>query len=143
MGHSNGADVIVDMLRHFPQCPRIRHLHLVCGATEGDFRKNGLNCAMMLGRVGDVTVYCAGQDRTLRLAHTLPGRLLGYGTMGLTGPLNLLPGIAARVRTGIWPGYGHSDCWADLNFDSTMAAFLRRPVVQMGGRARRGADEQF
>ncbi|HXP60965.1 MAG TPA: hypothetical protein VN829_10765 [Dongiaceae bacterium] len=123
-GHSNGADVIVDMLRDFPQCLPIHHLHLVCGATEGDFQQNGLNGALLQNRVGDVTVYCAGKDRALALAHTLPGKVLGYGVIGLTGALNVLPSVQSRVRRVDWPDYGHSDCWADGNFNSTMEGFL-------------------
>ena len=123
VGHSNGADVIIDMLREYPDGPPIRALHLVCGATEGDFTKNGLNAALAQGRVGTVTVYCAGQDRALALAHSLPGKLLGYGTMGLTGPLNVAPGLAAHVRRVDWAGFGHSDCWGETQFEGTMRLF--------------------
>lgn len=123
VAHSNGAHVVVDMVRL--HTIELAHLHLVCGACEADFNKNGLNRALASGQVKRVTVYTAGKDRALALAHTLPGRLLGYGTLGLHGPLNVLPSVADRVetvRSAPWDEYGHSECWGK-DFGRTMRTF--------------------
>jgi len=122
-GHSNGADVILTMMRDYHGWPTIQRLHLICGATNADFEKNGLNAWLRAERVHEVFVYVAGKDLALRLAHTLLGKLLGYGTLGLHGPRNVATDVDARVQTiwaGPWINYGHSDCWAPRNFARTM-----------------------
>lgn len=119
-GHSNGCDVILDMLRDYPDCPRIGRLNLVSAACESDFDKNGLNDHLIGGHVGEVRVFCGGQDKALALAHTWAGRLLGYGTLGLDGPQHVAPEVADRVGCLTWTQWGHSTCWEDAHFDQTM-----------------------
>lgn len=123
VGHSNGCDVIIDALRLGLMQP-IKHIHLVCAACEADFNKNGLNRLLTSDKVGQVTVYIAGLDRALALAHTLPGRLLGYGTLGLRGPLNVLPSACEKLNVVNWPERGHSTCWEPANFIKTMSDFV-------------------
>jgi len=127
VGHSNGADVILSAMRDWPDFPHVSALHLVCGATNADFQKNMLNFFLLLGRIDRVYVYVAGNDRALRLAHTIPGKILGYGTMGLGHYLNIDARVKDRVsviNAGKWKHYGHSDCWKDENFDETMRHFV-------------------
>ena len=122
VGHSNGADVITDCLQGFYGLAPIQHVHLVCGACESDFARNGLNMALAERRVGEVSIYCAGKDKALKWAHTWLGRLLGYGCIGLEGPTRVRPALASRVHViqRGWEDYGHSDCWGDDRFDDTM-----------------------
>lgn len=123
VGHSNGAAVALAMMRDYEGWPTISHLHLVCGACEADFNLNGLNDWLRAERIGYVTVYIGGKDMALRLAHSAFARILGYGVLGLHGPLNKAPDIADRVgiiRETPWDQYGHSTCWADKEFDLTM-----------------------
>lgn len=123
VGHSNGAAVALEMMRDFPGFARIAHLALVCGACESNFHKSGLNDWLEQGSVGRVTVCVAGRDVPLRLAHSLPARLLGYGVMGLGHDLHVRPSVRDRVtvvRGGRWAEYGHSTCWEDQNLDDTM-----------------------
>lgn len=122
IAHSNGADVVCDSLR-WHSLPAINHIHLICGACEADFNKNGLNRQLSSGNVGRVVVYVAGRDRALALAHSWLGHVLGYGTLGLKGPTNILPSVADKVSVRSlepWCIYGHSDCWSDDNFLRTM-----------------------
>lgn len=123
VGHSNGAAVILEGLKDLGW-PRVEALHLVCGACEADFEKNGLNGALNCGWVGRVCVYVAGMDDALRLAHTIPGKLLGYGTLGLHGPLNVAHDVEQLVGELRWRYYGHSDCWLPHNFTKTMEHFF-------------------
>lgn len=128
VGHSNGAAVILDGLKKLGW-PRIEALHLVCGACEADFNKNGLNAALGAGWIGRVCVYVAKQDVALRLAHSIPGKLLGYGTLGLHGPVNLAHDVEQLVGEIEWLHYGHSDCWDVWNFRKTMNHFFAQPKV--------------
>lgn len=137
VAHSNGCDVVLDMMQQHHGWPHVTHLHLLCGATNADFQENGLNSLLLVGRVKRVSVYVAGRDMMVRLAHTWPGQLLGFdgtvglhhkdATLGLSGPVRVLPELEDRVRLvngGVWATYGHSDCWDDTNFPGTMGNFL-------------------
>ena len=125
VGHSNGAAVILQMMAANTNWPRIQNLHLVCGACEADFNINGLNQLMTQGKVQSVFVYVAEADLALRLAHSWPAKMLGYGVMGLHGPQNVLDSVKRDVGLLSWPHFGHSDCWQDRNFDRTMQHFIR------------------
>lgn len=122
IGHSNGAAVAIEGLR-LAGWPRIEKLHLVSAACEASFNKNGLNAALRDGRIGKVVVYVSGKDMALRLASQPLARLLGYGILGLRGPVNvnpvLGPGRVTTMDDGPWLGYGHSGCFEDSEFDAT------------------------
>jgi len=141
VGHSNGAAVALAMMRDYRDWPDIAHLHLVCGACEADFEKNGLNEWIRDGRVKYVTVYVAGKDLALRLAHSALARVLGYGVMGLHGPLNIAAYAADRVsiiRESPWNHYGHSGCWADRDFETTMETICGGEVRRESSRTAAG-----
>lgn len=122
VGHSNGAAVILDGLRA-AHWPRVEAVHLVCGACQADFWRNGINFGLRADRIGRAFVYCAAQDWALRLAHSLPARLLGYGTLGLHGAQNVDQAIRNRVEEYWWADYGHSTCWLPDHFENTMKYF--------------------
>jgi len=127
IGHSNGADVVLKCLNDYRDIPLIESVHLVCGACNSDFETNGLNRLLSSGAIDRVVVYIAAKDFMLWLAHTIPGRLLGYGMMGLRGPCNVAENVRHRVkvvRDYPWNDYGHSDCWEDSEFDQTMQNFI-------------------
>lgn len=123
IGHSNGCDVILDALQ-LRGWPHVDELHLVCGACEADFEKNGLNTALREKKIGWVAVYVGEKDWALRLARSV-GQLFGFGTLGLKGPQNVAPDVADRVGLLTWSAYGHSDCWADAHFTQTMNHFCQ------------------
>lgn len=123
IGHSNGCDVILDALA-LRGWPRVEELHLVCGACEADFEKNGLNRALASRSLGRVFIYVAEKDLALGAARSVLGQFFGFGTLGLKGPQNVAAGVAGRVGTVEWRGLGHSDCWSDQHFNRTMNHFL-------------------
>ena len=123
VGHSNGCDVILDGLKR-AKWPRVESVHLVCGACEADFSRNGLNLALASKDVGRAYVYCAEKDWALPLAHTLPGKILGYGTLGLHGALHIADDVKDQVGQLWWRDYGHSTCWEPDHFVSTMKHFF-------------------
>ena len=124
--HSNGNAVGLLALASELIYPHIQELHMVSAACDADFDRNGLNEALEDGRIGSVSVYVNGKDRALRLASCWFGRLLGYGVLGLHGPLKMSP--LARAKTKIftappWVDWGHSDCFRPEHFDRTMKNF--------------------
>ena len=121
-GHSNGCDVAVNALRESRAV--VSELHLFNAATPPDWQANGMNDVMRAGRLGKVACYCAGQDMALAIVHDNPAaRWLGYGTLGLSGPTNVAAAVAGRVQTvkdDPWDGFGHSTCWSEANFETSM-----------------------
>jgi len=111
-GHSNGCDVILDALRLL-EWPRIASLNLISAASAADCRKNGLNDTA--DSVGVVTVWIGEKDWALSLASTKTGWLLGFGTLGLTGPKNTTRPIRV-IREPI----GHGDWFDAARFDLTL-----------------------
>lgn len=124
VGHSNGADVILTALDMALTYPHVAAIHLVSGATDADFDRNGLNEALEDGRVERVAVYCGGKDWALRLASGLVGRALGYGVLGLHGPRNVSAAAAAKLTVVTEPAFGHSTWWEPQRFDRTMGCFF-------------------
>jgi len=130
VAHSNGARIVVEGLRR-ARWPRVEELHLVCGAVDANFERNGLNAALYDRKIGSAHVYVAGLDRAMQIEDTLLGRqLFGIRSepLGLFGPLHVRPSLAGRVhvvRRSPWDEYGHSDCWRARNFERTMDCFTR------------------
>jgi hypothetical protein len=123
VGHSNGCDVILTGLKR-AGWPRVDAVHLVCGACESDFEVNGLNRALREKKIGEVFVYCAHEDWALPLAHTLPGKILGYGTLGLDGAIHIAEDVKLQVNQQWWKRFGHSTCWLPDHFHATMKNFF-------------------
>lgn len=112
--HSNGCDVVLDALK-MADWPPIAEIHLISGACEASFQKNGLNDA---DNVGAIWVYVAGKDFPLRLAGGfLARKLLGYGTLGAKGPLHV---ARTNVNVVTRHTFGHGDWFTDANLDDTM-----------------------
>ncbi len=127
-GHSNGCDIIVralSKLRREHHRITLETVHLACGACHADFQANGLNMGLLTKQIGKVYVYVAGRDKALALAGSWLGRILGYGTLGLHGPLEVQEAVKERVGTMQWPEYGHSTCFHPKHFDATMGHFTQ------------------
>ena len=119
--HSNGDDIILKALAQL-KWPRVENLHLISGACEADFDRNGLNVALANGKIGNVSVYVAGKDKALGFVGWFkPARWLGYGTLGLKGPMNVEEHVKSMVMTVFKPAYGHGDWFTEgANFEETM-----------------------
>jgi pimeloyl-ACP methyl ester carboxylesterase len=117
VGHSNGCDIIC---RALPSLRPIESLHLLSGACEADCWANGINSAMMAGKLTRVTCYVAGKDCAMKaawLSRALRCIGLGYGTLGLTGPLRPNSARIVTVREQL---FGHSEWFDGENFEKTM-----------------------
>lgn len=121
-GHSNGCDVICRALKYVDG--HVAGIQLMAAACESSFVENGLNNALVNGRIGKVLLCCSPDDRALwlaRMSHSvfnLVGN--GYGSLGFTGPLNVQDEIEHRVTTHWFPGYDHGDYVSPANLRRTM-----------------------
>ena len=127
VGHSNGCDVI---LRALPLVGRsVGDLDLVAAACDANFARNGLNEYLRLGKVKGVDVYCGGKDWAMvvaRWTRWLTLGLAGYGDLGGSGPVNLSPDVASKVRVVREPEYGHSEWFGAPQFDKLMGELIAR-----------------
>jgi pimeloyl-ACP methyl ester carboxylesterase len=134
VGHSNGTRVVLDALR-MADWPEVETVHLVNGACDADFERNGLNHALTHDRVKKIFCYIADDDKAMKFEDTAVGLMLfGIGwndvPLGLGGPRNVVPKFQnTRVVEEHWPRYGHSDCWVPANFDATMRQLMRNAGV--------------
>lgn len=132
IAHSNGAWVAVNALNLIHWEIPIAELHLVSGACDGNFTRNGLSYGLKTGNLGFCGVYIAGNDMAMRIEETLAGRCLfgiyhGDKPLGLGGATGVWSGVvndSNRFRTMTQPGYGHSDWWLPQNFERSMRGFV-------------------
>ena len=134
VSHSEGTATMVEAIR-LAGWPRIESLHLLCGAMDSNFERVGLNFAIRTGKVGKVFCYRADRDEAMRLEDTVLGLAL-FGIswndlpLGLSGPVNVGLGMmGTKVFESHWPDYGHSDCFKDSKFNSTMEQIVANAVT--------------
>ena len=132
VGHSNGTRVILDGLRA-ADWPTVATIHLLMGACDADFNRNGLNWALRENKVERVISYIADNDMAMRCEDTLIGlRLFGLPwkdkPLGLVGPVNVDPSIPESRRPEVHlAGYGHSTCWDAGHLQNTIQMVLGQP----------------
>jgi hypothetical protein len=123
--HSNGNRVGVGGWNAAGR-PKVKTLHMLCGACDADFETLGLNQGLLDGTIEQVFCYVAGSDSAMKIEDTLPGDLLfgiplGHKPLGLDGPRNYTSG---RVHVIRWAGYDHSTCWDEQHFDGTVEQIM-------------------
>lgn len=126
VAHSEGTATAIEAMR-LAGWPRISAVHLICGACDSNFERNGLNYALVTNKVGKVVCWTADNDMAMKFEDTLLG-LLMFGIawndcpLGLSGPKNVRQQFLdnGRVTEKHWQDYGHSTCWTDYHFDQTM-----------------------
>lgn len=128
VGHSNGCDLIARALAI--TATEIASIHLIAGAVDEDFDRNGINEDLVCAQLGKVFVYASSDDAVLRWL-AVPSRALfgwaglGYGALGLTGPEGVTESVGARVIVSTRPGFGHSTWFTAEHFAETLNAILR------------------
>lgn len=128
VGHSNGCELLCRALR---VCGvKVESLHLISGACDADFTKNGLNDLIELGMLKRVTCYVGGRDLPMRLARwtgiVLGWFGLGYGTLGYRGPVNMMRGVSHFTRIVTREEFGHSTWFEPNNFHTLMLEVATR-----------------
>jgi len=119
--HSNGADVVLDALEKQPF--GIHHLILISPAVPAKEASEQLRRLMEAKLIHTCEIWVGKKDFPLHMASWfVVARLLGYGTLGLSGPLigNWDPATLSRLSVRTVPKFGHSDWFADEHFDETM-----------------------
>jgi hypothetical protein len=132
VAHSNGAWVAVNALNLLHWSVPIAELHLISGACDGNFTRNGLNFGLKTGLLGFAGVYVAGKDMAMRVEETLAGRCLfgiypGDKPLGLAGASEVWSGVKddpRRFKTITEDDYGHSGWWRGDAFGRTMKCFV-------------------
>lgn len=121
VAHSNGCDMVLRLL--MKRSLIFDHIHLIAGACESDFKKNGLNDALQLDQVKKLSIYWSPNDSALKKARLSSILLswigLGYGYLGLTGAKNLNQSQSHKVNS-IEKAWDHSDWFKPENFENTM-----------------------
>ena len=131
VAHSNGCHVAVEALKIAHEV-QVQVLHLVAGAVDANFARNGLNWMLKKAQVGKVCVYRGGRDHAMRICSLLAGKVLfNIGLddkpLGLSGAFNVDQFVSDRVAEYVEPKYGHSTWWKPENFDRTMKLFKIHP----------------
>lgn len=128
VGHSNGGDIICRLLKKCPQMV-FESVHLIAPAVTADFRRNGLNEALISGQVDQLFVYGSENDRALWLggaSEKVFGWMgLGYGDLGRAGPKHVAPAAACRLKPDWRNAFDHSTWFVGDHFARTMKDCLR------------------
>jgi hypothetical protein len=127
VGHSNGCDLICRALKLLP-FETFKSIHLISPACDANFNSNGLNRSLTFDRVESIYVHVSEKDKAMKFA-ALTGKFLGYfqlgyGTLGLSGPLEVLPNVQERVTCIRYPEFSHSTIFELQNFERLMASIV-------------------
>ena len=131
VAHSEGTATVIEAMK-LAGWPKINNVHLLCGACDSNFERCGLNHALYNHNINQVFAYIAGKDWAMKLENTLLGKELfdipeSDKSLGLVGPQNVRTSVESRVHKisgSPWNDYGHSDCFLEKNFASTLRCFL-------------------
>lgn len=123
VGHSNGCDVVLRILRRLKKV-KIKAIHLLAGACETDMVKNGVLSQLEQGLLGNVKVYLGGQDKAMWAAWAskiLKPTGFGYGDLGGSKPEEIAKHIG-KANVIYKPKYDHGAWWEEKNgnFSRTM-----------------------
>jgi hypothetical protein len=113
IGHSNGGRLFTRMLKVSPYVRKVT-AHLFASAEVCDCEENGLNDAARRGQLDHLYIYISSGDHVLASP-------VAYGQMGLRGPTNMCPELAAIV-TICEPARlpcDHGD-WIGRDFEASM-----------------------
>jgi len=128
VGHSNGCELFSRLMKD-SKCV-FEAAHLFSPAMQADCNLNGITLGLLTNRVKNVYLYCSRRDIVLRDWASKTSFLrflgLGYGTLGYSGPVNVLPQIEHRVYVHWNNRFGHSDWFTKKNVGESFALTLRR-----------------
>lgn len=128
VGHSNGCELFGRLLKE----TRLKFdaAHLFSPAMDSDFNKNGLTAGLLSERVKKIYLYCSTKDLVLKNWASKTSFLnfigLGYGTLGYTGPKNVLKTVEHRVDVTWNNKLDHSDWFKGKNIKKSFDLTLRK-----------------
>jgi pimeloyl-ACP methyl ester carboxylesterase len=130
--HSNGGDVALKALKK-ERWPRIEKVILFSPATNRNlgYLKNelGRNIGFLKILIGKKDLPLKTVNFLIKITNFLSFGLLkdwiiGYGTLGINGPIGIPPEKDPYVLTLEFDDYGHSDWFSDENFEKTMSEIV-------------------
>ena len=131
VAHSEGTATALLALR-LAGWPKVHALHLLSGACDANFERNGLNFAMHCEKVEKVFCYGEEKDSAMKLENSWIGKLcflinLKDASLGLVKEdvdgFRLARNVSASQRGKVTERFapdGHSDWFLPSNFDNTM-----------------------
>lgn len=127
VGHSNGCELFGRLMKESDST--FESAHLFAAAMNSDFKENGLNYALLTKRVKKIYLYCSTRDLVLKNWASKTSFLkfmgLGYGTLGLTGPKNVLEQVNHKVETTWSDSFDHSDWFKPENIQKSFDLTFR------------------
>jgi len=123
VAHSDGCEIVRRAILEGPSI--FLSAHLIAGACSADFERNGLNRALIGGKVGQIYCYVSKGDRMLsvlaRVSKSLFGWLgFGFGTLGYDGPQNVPKAMQGRdVKVIARDNLRHGDWFKGANWKKT------------------------
>lgn len=128
VGHSNGCELFGRLLRDVDSS--FEEAHLFAPAMDADFNQNGITYGLLSGKVKKVFVYCSKKDNILKNWASKTTFLryigLGYGTLGYTGPKNVLKQIESKVVVTWNNKFDHSDWFKEKNIQESFQLTLKK-----------------
>lgn len=127
VGHSNGCELFGRLMKD-TDC-KFEAAHLFAAAMDADFNQNGLTLGLLSGRVKRIYLYCSTNDLVLKDFASKTSFLkflgIGYGTLGFTGPKNVLPGVKDKVEVTWSDSFNHSDWFSKENIQKSFDLTFR------------------
>lgn len=128
VGHSNGCELFGRLIKETTL--KFEAAHLFAPAMDSDFNQNGLTLGLISERVKNIYIYCSRQDLVLKDWASKTSFLkflgLGYGTLGYTGPKNVLKRIKSRVDVTWNNKFDHSDWFKEKNIKKSFDLTIRQ-----------------
>jgi hypothetical protein len=128
VGHSNGCELFGRLMKD-TEC-KFEAAHLFAPAMDSDFNVNGLNYGLLADRVKKVYLYCSKKDLVLKDWASKTSFLkfigLGYGTLGYSGPKNVLKQVDHRIDVSWNNRFNHSDWFRKNNIQASFDSTLRK-----------------
>jgi len=122
VAHSDGCEIVRQVIIAGPSI--IRAAHLIAGACEADFAKNGLNDALRIGKVAEIYCYVSKGDKVIDGVARNSVRFfswlgIAYGTLGFDGPENVAPDQAGKVHLIERRSLKHGDWFVGAHWQTT------------------------
>lgn len=128
VGHSNGCELFGRLMKDTDI--KFEAAHLFAAAMDPDCNKNGITYGLLTKKVKNVYFYCSKNDRILKEFASKTSFLrcigLGYGTLGYTGPKNILEQVKHRVDEHWDNKMDHCDWFNTKNFQKSIDLTFRK-----------------
>ena len=148
VAHSNGTNIALSVAKALAaRGIRTETMILIGSALHSDVEKNGLDNLVAAGHLRRAVAYCSPDDMIVRRLQSIPGFYGSLGSLGFeragysTGlrvagyqPIGSEWGADRwRFVTRWFPGYGHSEYFAELPRDATFACIARDLALEVPG----------